>query len=49
MQGSFNVWTDHKKGHSKVRLPQPSLHIWALFLEVSVLGTGLEKTQEEFV
>lgn len=18
MQGSFNVWTDHKKGHSKV-------------------------------
>lgn len=20
MQGSFNVWTDHKKGHSKVRL-----------------------------
>ncbi|MEQ2234683.1 guanine nucleotide exchange factor DBS [Ilyodon furcidens] len=20
MQGSFNVWTDHKKGHSKVHL-----------------------------
>lgn len=26
MQGSFNVWTDHKKGHNKVQLLHATSH-----------------------